>query len=99
MSPTPIQSAKVRNAVRAALGAAVAAPLLFAAAPATSAEIQMGETTVDVGGFVRTDMFYDFEDSAGASLGASDAVGDDNDDDGQFGADARYSRLSFSFNT
>lgn len=98
MSPTPIKSASVRNAVKIALGAAVAAPLLIAAGPASAADVQVGDTTVDIGGFVRSDFYYDFEQASGASLMPNDAT-NVKDDDAAFGASAQYSRLTFSINT
>lgn len=94
----PSKSATVRNAVKVALGAAVATPLLFAAGPASAADVQVGDTTVDVGGFVRMDAYYDFEHAAGISLTPSDAT-NTNDDDPTFGASAQYTRLTFSINT
>src|SRR5699024_6686802 len=72
----------------------------------TSAEIQMGETTVEIGGFVRMDAYYDFEKDNGPSLTAAGArlkkVNGSKvayDDDGQMNASAKYTRLSMSFDT
>src|SRR5699024_873208 len=65
MSKTPFKSARVRNAVKGALGTAAAVPLLFAALPASA---DIGDTTFDISGYVKLDSVYDFEADRGVSL-------------------------------
>lgn len=136
MSTTPEQSARVRTAVKAALGTTVAVPLMFAAMPATAQSnavqelrqeinqlqhrldmlesqqqqsssngIQLGETDVDISGFVRLDSRYDFEHDMGSTLLPSDVVANGglndygNDEDADFGTTAAWSRLRISTTT
>lgn len=101
MSTTPIKSAKLRNAVKAALGAAIATPLLFTVMPASAA--QVGDTTFDVSGYVKFDAVYDIDGVGGAVNGimASDAVGQigADDSDGRLDTTVNQTRLRLSTNT
>src|SRR5699024_12694849 len=76
MSTRTFKSAKLRKAVKGAIGTTVAVPLLFAALP-VAAQGQIGNTTFEVDGYVKLDAWYDREADFGVSLLPSDIISAD----------------------
>ncbi|EAZ97179.1 DcaP family trimeric outer membrane transporter, partial [Marinobacter sp. ELB17] len=61
---------------------------------ASSDGIKIGNTTVDIGGYVKLDMIYDFDQALGDSLFVAGLDTANNESNGVFRAHARQSRIS-----
>ena len=61
---------------------------------ASSDGIKIGNTTVDIGGYVKLDMIYDFDQAMGDSLFVAGLDTANNESNGAFRAHARQSRIS-----
>ncbi len=64
--------------------------------------IMLGETKIEIGGYLKLDVAYDFEEDQGATLGAYDVIsqlGAEEPDDGHVGFTTKQTRLTLTTTT